>query len=1684
MNKRTKIWLLVALCMGLLCLHAYADETGTCGEGAMWVLDDSGVLTISGTGEVEAGPWNNTQKVRKLIVEEGVTAIGDYAFEKCWGLSSVQLAESVTRIGEGAFGKCYVLRMELPGNIEYIGKSALRGNPPVVQSLSSKTADTLVEAGYGMVSPENENFKVTIEEKDGARQLVLMDYIGYETEVVIPAEIDSLPVTTLGSSFINSNNELIKSVTLSESIREIRSGTLGGQALSIVDLPDNISQDVVSSVPVGSIAIPINLRVTYGSLAQYYAEIYGKSYVLRPFALTEINAPETVEVPLDSPVLLKIETSPEVDISKFETPEVLFASEDESVATVSSTGLIRGVAPGETNITVRDRLDPSVQATVRVTVVKKVWSKPHAKIELSSQDSAVDVKWIVGGGEEPLKVTQKIGSEVKTYYDVTTTTGEMTWEGSTAVAPKTLKTLLYTLTVEDASGESVTATAHFDRKSYYEKVGETSSYQYTSSGGVRLVKTPVYDYVWRDTCTDGSAGVTGSIKSISVNASVAGSPGYVGALGLTVVPSAYSGSVFIANTNPEVAEVDDDGSITLKAVGSSVITVYATDGSGRKAQCFVSCRKNPATGVTAIQAGAVDEATRTQQLSASVLPNYADVRGLRWSSSDNTIASVSDTGLVRWYDAGTVVFTAAAVDPNGGQKTIELTWDGILIKELSLSLSEDYLDLIEWTTVPENVTNRKVTFTVSDPALAEVREDGYIRFKGEGSVTVTATAQDKGGATATLEVYAHEHVPVAAEPYVEPTCEEPGWSEHIVCEICGSTFEPRTEIAPLGHNYAETVIAPTCESEGYTAQKCSRCGDEQRVEGSEVAALGHSYKSGVCERCDGHAPAYDVALAHNWTFDQLVAFSGMTEQQLYALTEDSLNSLDLAITEYYADYVVVDGALVRYNGSDANVVIPADLNIGAIGGAFTGRTDIVSVEVPGTTYRIAANAFEGCTGLKNLIIPASVAEIGENAIPAGVTIYTAKGSAAATWGEAHQCVVVTDFTIENGVLTGYSGSDTIVIVPSNAGIRTIGKAFAKKTNIQYVTLPDGVKTIASGAFAYCSGLKSMDIPASVRVIEDTAFYYCSSMSTLKLREGLESIGDSAFSGCGLMTLDIPDSVVSLGNSAFAFNAKLMTVEVGKNVPAVDRNTFAVSSTANDYLQSVTFNGPTELGTSAFNNRPKLMEVVMTEGVTAIPGNAFYNCKALKELNLPSTITSVGDNAFYACNRLEITLPYGLKTVGTQAFYGCSLLDSIPQSVTSVGASAFRSTGIKSVIVPAAWGEIPMGLFQTCVSLESVTIEDGITGIGNSAFANCSKLTEIYIPSSVTTISTYAFKHCDSLKRLTLPEGVGYLGSEVFSYCGALETLTMPESLNYLGSSLLGNCSALKTIYCVKGSYADTWLTRNKFTDKIVYICSADEHRFSYSNEIEPDCERTGSRDRVCAICGYTENEVLPALGHDVVIIPDEPALCEQDGWTEPVQCRACGKVLAEGRTIPALGHDWGEPVYTWSEDYATVTATRACKRSEGHVESETVKSTGEVLKEASDDAPGSRRYIAVFTNPVFSRQVKLVEIPALYRKPTMAFNIPAGMSAIGDESFRGIAAASVLVPDDVKSIGKAAFADCPNLTKIYIPVGVTRIDDTAFDHCPGTLTIIGAAGSTAETFAGAHGFGFIEELEYFRQNAE
>lgn len=219
----------------------------------------------------------------------------------------------------------------------------------------------------------------------------------------------------------------------------------------------------------------------------------------------------------------------------------------------------------------------------------------------------------------------------------------------------------------------------------------------------------------------------------------------------------------------------------------------------------------------------------------------------------------------------------------------------------------------------------------------------------------------------------------------------------------------------------------------------------------------------------------------------------------------------------------------------------------------------------------------------------------------------------------------------------------------------------------------------------------------------------------------------------------------------------------------------------------------------------------------------------EKIKIPSTlgkhpVTMIYEEAFSGLqNAVTIKLPEGIEVIGSDAFsYSEKLQDiNIPKTVKFIDSYAFDGCyALNNVTIPKNVENLGEGIFYDCISLKDITISSKIDELRYGFFAGCISLNDPDIPNYVKKIGEEVFSDCTSLIEVTIPNGVTSIGDSAFRICRNLSKITIPPSVTNISKNAFEDCSDELTIYLEKGSYADTYATKNKI--KKVYIKIDDE----------------------------------------------------------------------------------------------------------------------------------------------------------------------------------------------------------------------------------------------------------------------
>ncbi|MBE6546704.1 MAG: leucine-rich repeat domain-containing protein [Ruminococcaceae bacterium] len=335
--------------------------------------------------------------------------------------------------------------------------------------------------------------------------------------------------------------------------------------------------------------------------------------------------------------------------------------------------------------------------------------------------------------------------------------------------------------------------------------------------------------------------------------------------------------------------------------------------------------------------------------------------------------------------------------------------------------------------------------------------------------------------------------------------------------------------------------------------------------------------------------------------------------------------------------------------------------------------------------------------------------------------------------------------------TSWDGINKLIVPEGVTIIRD--HTFADST-ISEIVLPDSLLEIGHSAFSFCRNLKQITIPNGVTEIEEQTFAYCPYLERIKLPDGITKISTSAFLECvRLLEINIPSSVTDIETHAFLNCMSLEEITLPSNIKEIKKYTF--------------------------DNCRSLKSIAIPEGVTRIGEAAFRSCKDLKDVSISESVTEIGPYAFqYSGTGLEI-FEKEHKLI-------------IPKGVTKIGVEAFQDTGFTDITI--------LGNIENW-SFGSESLSEGELLSMHGAFADNSMLKSVTVSGNCKRIGDYAFQNCGNLTKITLEEGVTIIGNRAFFAGGDWKisdlilppTLTIPKSVTEIGNEAFVGTSFNKVI---------------------------------------------------------------------------------------------------------------------------------------------------------------------------------------------------------------------------------------------------------------------------------------------------
>ncbi|MDR0691929.1 MAG: Ig-like domain-containing protein [Prevotellaceae bacterium] len=421
-----------------------------------------------------------------------------------------------------------------------------------------------------------------------------------------------------------------------------------------------------------------------------------------PVEVTGVTLSEpTLTLPINEAATLTATVAPDNATDKTLT----WGSSNETVATVSSDGVVNGLTVGSTTVTATAM--NGVKGTCVVTV---------STVEVTAVMLSEPTLSLYPNGTGTLTVTVAPDNA---------TDKTVTWSSN----DESIVTVnAGTVTAKAVGSATITVTSNSDNSK-------------TATCAVTVSAVPVTGVTLNKPSTTLLQGATETLIA-------------------TVAPeNATDKSVTWSSSDETKATVSQEGLVTAVAVGEATITVTSNADNTKKATCVVTVDPVAVTGVSLNKVETILEISDTETLIATVAPDNATDKSVTWSSSDETKATVSQEGLVTAKATGGATITATSNADNTKKATCTVTVVSSIVNVTSVTLNKPTTSItigatetLIATVLPPNATDKSVTWSSSDETKATVSQEGLVTAKATGSATITATSNADGTKKATCTV--------------------------------------------------------------------------------------------------------------------------------------------------------------------------------------------------------------------------------------------------------------------------------------------------------------------------------------------------------------------------------------------------------------------------------------------------------------------------------------------------------------------------------------------------------------------------------------------------------------------------------------------------------------------------------------------------------------------------------------------------------------------------------------------------------------------------------------------------------------------------------------------------------------------------------------------------------------------
>ncbi len=574
-------------------------------------------------------------------------------------------------------------------------------------------------------------------------------------------------------------------------------------------------------------------------------------------------------------------------------------------------------------------------------------------------------------------------------------------------------------------------------------------------------------------CTEKETQV--EVSSVSLNtATVEMVEGETFSLVATILPkdAEYDGVIW-ASSNASVASVNS-GTVTAIKEGSATITASA---GGKSATCTVKISAK----IVAVKSIILDRTSlsmqvgETEMLTATVNPANATDKTVTWSSSDVSVAMVSD-GKITAKKSGEATITAKLGTCVAECKvTVTVSTESVTLDKTILSLAIGETARLTATVKPDDATDKNVTWTSSDESVTKVDNGEVVAIK-VGKATITARC---GGKTAECAVT-------------------------VAVPVSSITLDKTTLSLAVGESAILTATVKPDDATDKTVTWSSSDEPVVKVDNGKVTAL-TTGQARITAVIGNITASCDITVYQS---DNVIIYTTTDKKVLTPYNEDAFGSAIVSNT-YVGDVGIITfekpvtfiGNMAFYQQSKLqSIVIPN--TVSTIGKkSFESCKGLLSVKLPHSLTSIDAYAFQSCSSMKALMFPDNVLEIGENAF-----VLCENAFENNTLVLPKKLQTISSYAFEHCKLRN---------VIWNEDLNYIGTSVFGSNDFEEISIPGCLKSSGFLSFEVCKLLKKVELQEGVTIVGDRCFVGCEKLSKVILPSTLTRLIDP-FDGCYLL----------------------------------------------------------------------------------------------------------------------------------------------------------------------------------------------------------------------------------------------------------------------------------------------------------------------------------------------------------------------------------------------------------------------------------------------------------------------------------------------------------------------------------------------------------------------------------------